>query len=61
MIVIFGVGFFLLLGIGFCVSPKTFAKADQKDNPEAIEQIKKLGPVFIGFALFCAVFALKYS
>lgn len=61
MIYTIAIIFLLLLGIGFYFKPELFVKAEERDNPEAIEKIKKSSGAFIGFAVLAAYLAIKYS
>ena len=61
MIFIISLIFLLILGLGFYFKPELFVKAEERDNPEAIENIKKGSGAFIGFAVFAAYLAMKYS
>lgn len=51
----------VILGIGCCFAPRYFTRSDQRDDPEAVEKVKKLGPMLIGFAVFALLLELKYK
>lgn len=50
----------ILMGVLCMVSPKSLTREDKRDDPEAVEQIRKAGPVLIAFAVGAGLLALKY-
>lgn len=50
-----------LMGIGCCFVPQFFTKADQRDDPEAVTKVKKLGPMLIAYAVGAVLLALKFK
>ena len=48
-------------GIGCSFAPHLFVKADQRDDPNAVAQVKKLGPMLISFAVGAVLLTLKYK
>ena len=61
MIPIIGIIVFVVLGLLCIFAPKLCTKADKRDDPEAVAQVKKCGGGFIAFACFIAYFAVKYN
>ena len=53
----------LLIGMRILcmVSPKSLTREDKRDDPEAVEQIRKAEPVLIAFARGAGLLALKYT
>lgn len=54
----------ILLAIFGAVSffaPQLCTRADKRDDPEAVSQVKKAGGAIMALAIFFALFALKYS
>ena len=49
------------LGILMIVSPKTCTRADKRDDPEAVESIRKGGYAVIGIGLVAGLYFLKYA
>ncbi len=60
---IFIIAVILLLALGvLCfAAPQLIVRADRRDDPDALAQIKKAGPLFIAFAIGAALLALKYT
>lgn len=50
-----------LLGIIMFFAPAMCTRADQRDDPDAVSQVKKLGTIFIAGAIGAALFMLKYK
>lgn len=61
IIVIISLIFLLLAGVGCFIAPQLFVKADQRDDPNAVTQVKKLGPMLIAFAVGAVLLMLKYE
>lgn len=61
IIVIIALIILLLAGIGCFISPQLFVKADQRDDPNAVAQVKKSGPMLIAFAIGAVLLMLKYK
>ncbi len=61
IIFIIAIIFLLLLGIGCFVSPQLLVKADQRDDPNAVAQVKKFGPMLIAFTIGAVLLMLKYK
>ena len=50
-----------LMGVGCLFAPRYFTRSDQRDDPESVEKVKKLGPMLIAFAIGAVLPALKYN
>lgn len=60
---IIGFGAMLMLGtIGLIMyfSPRTLTRADKKDDPEALKQVRSGGLILISAAIGAGLLALKY-
>lgn len=51
----------VVAGIASTIQPELFLKADQRDDPNAVEQVKKIGPMLIGFSVGAILLLLKYK
>lgn len=51
----------IVAGIVCSFAPHLFVRADQRDDPEAVAQAKKLGPMMIAFAVGAVLLMLKYK
>lgn len=50
-----------VIGLIMFFSPRTLTKADKKDDPEALKQVKNGGIIFMAAAAGAALHALKYT
>lgn len=50
-----------VLGIIMLFAPKMCTKSDQRDDPAAVSQVKKLGMMMIAGAIGAALLMLKYK
>ena len=60
------IGFIAVIGLAgfglFClISPKSATRADKRDDPEAVGQIRKAGLVLIGAAAAAMLYVIKYT
>ncbi|MBQ8962034.1 MAG: hypothetical protein IJ071_12615 [Ruminococcus sp.] len=51
----------VILGALMLFSPETCVRADKRDDPEAVSQIKNFGKAMLGFAAMAALLMLKYK
>ncbi len=51
----------IVAGIVCSFAPHLFVRADQRDDPNAVAQAKKLGPMMIAFASAAILLMLKYK
>lgn len=49
------------LGILMFVAPKMCTRADKRDDPDSVSQVKKLGTMMIAGAIGAALLMLKYK
>ena len=52
---------FDVLGLIMFVSPRTLTRADKKDDPAALKQVKNGGIIFIAAAIGAGLLALKFK
>lgn len=50
----------LILGGLMFFAPEMCTKAEQRDDPDAVTQIKKLGVMFMAGAVIVGLYMLKY-
>ena len=50
-----------VIGLIMFFSPRTLTKADKKDDPDALKQVKNGGIIFMEAAAGVALHALKYT
>lgn len=50
-----------ILGILMFAAPKMCTRADKRDDPDSVSQVKKLGSMMIAFAIGAALLMLKYA
>lgn len=60
-VMIIAVAVMLIMGILMIVCPAKLTRQDMRDDPNAVEQVKKTGYLMIAFSVGAVFLTLKYT